>query len=286
MVIVDNFELTEYNSYGINSICAKAFFPTSEEDFLKIYESNPEKNKVLLGGGYNVILSKQQYEDYFILIGKSFSKISLVENNILEVEAGASLEDLSLFALGKQLTGMEIFYDIPSSMGGAVVMNAGASGEDIKGILKKVRYLDLKDSIIKEIDGEDIGFEYRNSFFQRNTDKIVLKAWLALRKGDKVAIREKMELTKQARWAKQPKEYPNAGSVFKRPKGYYVGTMIEELGLKGLSVGGAKVSEKHAGFIVNFKEATGKDILDLIKIIQDKVYQEFDVMLEVEQRVI
>jgi len=165
-------------------------------------------------------------------------------------------------------------------------MNAGASGEEIKDVLVKVRYLDLEDFNVKEIYKKDISFEYRNSFFQRNTDKVVLKAWLKLQPKDRTVIREKMETIKTQRWAKQPKEYPNAGSVFKRPNGYYVGAIIDQLGLKGYRVGGAKISEKHGGFIINYDNATGQDVLDIIKEVKRKVKQKFNLELEVEQRVI
>src|SRR5690606_19507865 len=189
-------------------------------------------------------------------------------------------------ALENGLSGIEIFYDIPSSLGGAIVMNAGASGEEIKDVLVKVRYLDLQDLKIKEILKEDMSFEYRNSFFQRNTDKIVLKAWLRLKAGSKDQIKDKMETIKAQRWAKQPKEFPNAGSVFKRPKGYYVGAIIDELQLKGFTIGGAKISEKHGGFIVNFNNAKGEDIINIINEVKRRVLENFGVDLEVEQRII
>ncbi|WOK05373.1 UDP-N-acetylmuramate dehydrogenase [Imperialibacter roseus] len=286
MEVFENYDLTSHNSYKIKASCRRAFFPSSESDFLSIYQSHPDSKKVILGGGYNIILSKPYYDEDFILLNEGFANVKVTDGHIMEVEAGANTIRLSELAWEHGLTGMEIFYDIPSSLGGAVVMNAGASGEEIKDILTKVRYLDLADLKVREIKKEDIGFEYRNSFFQKNVDKIVLKAWLQLAVGDKAAIKEKMDRVKEARWAKQPKEFPNAGSVFKRPPGFYVGQMIEELGLKGFSVGGAKVSEKHGGFIINHASATGADILELINIVKHKVHSKFGVELEVEQRVI
>ena len=194
--------------------------------------------------------------------------------------------ELSEKALEYSLTGLETFYDIPSSLGGAVVMNTGASGEEIKDLIIKVEYLDLVDFKVKELTKEEIGFEFRNSFFQKNNDKIVLKAWLKLKKGSTAAIANKMKTLKKLRWEKQPKEFPNAGSVFKRPKGFYVGAIIEELGLKGFTVGGAKIPQKHAGFIVNFNSATGRDILKIIDTVKEKVLKKYDIDLEVEQRII
>jgi UDP-N-acetylmuramate dehydrogenase len=181
---------------------------------------------------------------------------------------------------------MEVFWDIPSSIGGAVAMNAGASGEEIKDVLIKVQYLDLIDLKVKEMLNQDIGFVYRNSFFQQNSSKIVIEAEFKLNKGDKVEIENKMNEIRQKRWEKQPREYPNCGSVFKRPEGRFVGPMLDELNLKGFSVGGAQISEKHSGFIVNKGDATGSDILNLIKEVQKRVKAKFGVDLEVEQRII
>lgn len=284
MKIIENCNLTEYNSYRIKSICKRAYLPDNEGDVLSFYQSS-QNNRILLGSGHNIILSKEYYEEDFLIFNGNFSTVK-VGGNILEAEAGASMLDISKTALQYGLSGVEIFYDIPSSLGGAVVMNAGASGEEIKDVLIKVRYLDLTDNTIKEIARKDIEFEYRNSFFQRNTNKIILKAWLELTPSNTDKIKLKMESVKAAREAKQPKEFPNAGSVFKRPKGYFVGAMIDELGLKGFTIGGAKVSEKHGGFIVNFNDATGEDIISIIKHIKRKVQVHFGVDLEVEQRII
>ncbi|OIQ21436.1 MAG: UDP-N-acetylenolpyruvoylglucosamine reductase [Flavobacterium sp. MedPE-SWcel] len=285
MRVEHNFDLTNYNSYRIKATCKRAFFPSNEEDFIEIFSDNSEE-KIIIGGGYNIIFSKDHYDVDFVIVGESYSSITLEDNNVVVCEAGSGTKDLSEFALAKSLSGVEIFYDIPSSLGGAVVMNAGASGEEIKDILIKVRYLDLEDMTVKEINKEDIGYQYRNSLFQRETNKIVLKAWLGLQSGDAAEVRNKMESIKEARWAKQPKEYPNAGSVFKRPPGHYVGPMIDELSLKGYRVGGAEVSKKHGGFIVNIDNATGMDIINVVKHVQEKVKEKFSVNLEIEQRII
>lgn len=284
MKVFKNLDLTNYNSYKIRAYCDTAYFPEKEEEVVSFFAVN--KVFILLGSGHNIILSKEHYQEPFVLFNGNYNKINQIDNGLLEIEAGAMMWDVAKFAFDKELCGLEIFWDIPSSLGGAVVMNAGASGEEIKDLLVKVRYLDLSDHTIKEIIKEDLSFEYRNSFFQKNTDKIVLKAWLQLQKGNKEAISEKMETVKAQRWEKQPKEYPNAGSVFKRPKGYYVGSMMDELGLKGLTIGGAKISEKHGGFIINFNEAKGQDILDIIREVKKQVWAKFQVELEVEQRVI
>ena len=285
MKIFNDFDLTNYNSYKVKARCKTAYFPDNEEDVVEFYKKG--EPYVLLGSGHNIILSKDYYDINFLVFSGNFQKsIFDTETGIIEAESGVTMLHLSEIALESGLSGIEIFYDIPSSLGGAVVMNAGASGEEIKDVLIKVRYLDLADMQMKEIDKADMDFEYRNSFFQRNTNKVVLKVWLQLTKADPLAIQQKMETIKTQRWAKQPKEFPNAGSVFKRPQGYYVGAIMDELKLKGFTIGGAQISEKHGGFIVNFNNATGQDIIAIITEVKKRVMQKFNVNLEVEQRVI
>jgi len=283
MKIYTNFDLTNYNSYKLQATCKTAYFPENEQDVVDFYKK--EAPFVLLGSGHNVILSKEHYDTNFLIFNGNFDAVTF-DKETIEAEAGITMLQLSELALQYGLSGLEIFYDIPSSLGGAVVMNAGASGEEIKDVLVKVRYLDLADFKVKEINKEDISFEYRNSFFQRNTDKVVLKTWLRLNPKPKETIKEKMETIKAQRWAKQPKEFPNAGSVFKRPKGYYVGAIIDELKLKGFTIGGAMISKKHGGFIINHNNAKGQDILDIITEVKKRVMNRFNVDLEVEQRVI
>ncbi|MDD4227727.1 MAG: FAD-binding protein, partial [Mariniphaga sp.] len=168
--LYQNFNLTNYNAYRINAVCTKAWFPENETDLLEIFSQNKNKRLIILGNGNNIILSKDYYEEEFIILNGCFDKVT-VNNTEMEAEAGATLLQLSETALKHHLTGLEIYYDIPSSVGGAVVMNAGTKEGEIKDILVKVRYLDLTDLQIKEISKEDIGFEYRNSFFQKNTNK-------------------------------------------------------------------------------------------------------------------
>ncbi|MFD2036801.1 UDP-N-acetylmuramate dehydrogenase [Belliella marina] len=283
MKAIDKFNLKLYNSYRLDVYCSVAYFPESEDDVVEFYSKFDDF--IMLGSGHNVILSKNFYDKRFLIFNGNFNEAKC-ENNLIIAQAGCSMLQLSELALSHGLSGLEIFYDIPSSLGGAVVMNAGASGEEIKDVLFKVRYLDLADMQVKEIFKEDMEFEYRNSFFQRNTDKVVLKAWIKLVPKEKEAIKNKMELIRNQRWAKQPKEFPNAGSVFKRPKGFFVGAMIDELNLKGFTIGGAKISEKHGGFIVNYDNATGQDIIEIINEVKKLVYDRFGVDLEVEQRII
>ncbi|TXE18868.1 UDP-N-acetylmuramate dehydrogenase [Psychroserpens burtonensis] len=285
MRVYKDFDLTNYNSYRLKSKCKTAYFPENEEDVVELYKS--KKTFILLGSGHNLILSETYYDACFLIFNGNFDTIEVNKaTNIINAEAGATIFKVSETAEEHSLTGVEFFYDIPSSVGGAVVMNAGTKEGETKNILNKVRYLDLSDMLVKEKYNEDLEFEYRNSLFQKQKDKIILKAWFQLTTGNPVTIRKIMDESKERRWSKQPREHPNSGSVFKRPPGKFVGPMLDELGLKGHTIGGAQVSEKHSGFIVNINKATGDDILSLIKHIQKKVKERFDINLEVEQRII
>jgi UDP-N-acetylmuramate dehydrogenase len=285
MKIEYNFNLKDYNSYQIESVCKRAYFPDNENDILDLYKA--KKDFILLGGGYNIIFSKEYYDTDFIIFNGNFNTLKIDTNSsVISAEAGATILDVSEIAEKHSLKGVEFFYDIPSSVGGAVVMNAGTKEGETQNILKKVRYLDLIDMEIKEKNKDDLELEYRNSFFQKQKDKIILKVWFQLSKGDKDIIRTVMEASKKRRWERQPRELPNGGSVFKRPPGRFVGPMIDELGLKGFTIGGAQISKKHSGFIVNINNATGSDILEVIKHAQSKVKEVFNVDLEIEQRII
>lgn len=285
MKVYKDFDLTNYNSYRLKSKCKTAYFPENENDVVELYQSN--KEFVLLGSGHNIILSKTYYDGNFIIFNGNFDSIVVeMSSNIIVAEAGANILDVSETAKKHSLTGVEFFYDIPSSVGGAVVMNAGTKEGETKNILKKVRYLDLNEMLVKDKFKDELEFEYRDSIFQKQRDKIILKAWFQLSLGNQSKIIKLMKESKERRWSKQPREYPNSGSVFKRPPGKFVGPMLDELGLKGYIVGGAQVSKKHSGFIVNSANATGEDILALIKHIQNKVKERFDINLEVEQRII
>ncbi|WP_158960385.1 UDP-N-acetylmuramate dehydrogenase [Myroides fluvii] len=284
MLKILNCNLKEYNSYKVEAFCRVAYFIDSEEDIKNIF--NVEKDVVIIGSGHNIILSKKYYDSAFIIMAKEFSKITELSGDRLHVQAGVFTKDLAEYALKKSLSGVEVFYDIPSSIGGAVVMNAGASGEEICNLVELVTCYNVDKGEFIEFDNKQSQFSYRNSFFQQNKNLIVLSAVLCLSKGIEEEISKKMSDIKELRHSKQPKDFPNAGSVFKRPEGRFVGPMLDELELKGYTIGGAQVSKKHSGFIVNIGDAEGKDILNLISYIQKLVYEKFEVILEVEQRII
>lgn len=285
MKVFKGFDLTNYNAYRIKSICKNAFFPENEVDVIALYQK--KQDYVLLGSGHNVIFSKAYFDADFIIFNGNFNTIKVNSTTkIIEAEAGATICDVSDMAQKNNLAGAEFFYDIPSSVGGAVVMNAGTKEGETKNILSKVRYLNLADMQVKEKHSEDLELSYRNSLFQKQKDNVILKAWFQLQEGDAEDIKIIMEASKARRWEKQPREYPNCGSVYKRPPGRFIGPMLDELGLKGYRIGGAEISKKHSGFIVNIDNATGIDILELIHFTKEKVKASFGLELEVEQRII
>lgn len=285
MLIKENFDLTDYNSYRVNATCSKAYFPESDQDLIDVFSEIGESNKHIIGAGYNLILSKEHYEDPFVIFSDNFSDV-LVEGDVIVAQSGITMLQLTNLCYEKGLSGLEIFYDIPGSLGGAVVMNAGSGTEEVKNLVSRVKCFDIKNLTFELKENSDLGFDYRRSIFQENENLIVVEATLQLSPGIPENIKEKMERTKAIRHTKQPKDYPNAGSVFKRPTGQFVGPMIEGLGLKGFSIGGAQVSEKHAGFIVNCGNATGADILSLIDHIKQLVFNAYGIELEVEQRIL
>ena len=283
MIIRNNLQLERYNSYSLRAIARSAYIPESVDDLKKLLSDLNDFH--LIGAGNNIILANEYYERPFIIIGEGMGQV-LSDDCALIVESGASLKVCAETALSLGLSGLENFLDVPSSMGGALVMNAGANGDNIGDL---VEWVECYNSISGEIElysSEQCLFGFRKSCFQYNSTLVILRCKLLLKHGIRRNIREKMMDYKAARWKKQPRDLPNAGSVFKRPSDMYVGTTIEQLGLKGLKLGGAQISERHAGFIVNIGDAKGTDILGLITIINYEVQKTFGRSFEVEQRII
>ena len=237
----------------------------------------------VLGNGSNVIVNDNGIKGIVILIGNDFANIS-VNGDIIESEAGASLAKLCLTALDNEFKGIEFAWGIPGTVGGAVYMNAGAYGGEICQVIDSCDYLD-SDLTIKTVKTDDMQLSYRHSMFT-DTDKIILRARFKLQKGDKTEIRELMDKNMTARKTKQPLEFPSSGSTFKRPVGSYASKLIEECGLKGLTVGGAQVSTKHSGFVINAGDATCEDILNLIALVKQSVYDQTGFLLEEEVKIL
>mgnify|MGYP002569487618 CR=1 FL=1 len=235
---------------------------------------------VVMGKGSNLLIADAGFSGV-ILSTEAMTDMSF-QKNVLTCAAGAGVTGAAAAARDRGLSGMEFLYGIPGSAAGAVFMNAGAYGGQIGDILSSSTYYDMKTGTLHTLFREEHAFAYRDSVYRNHPDWIILSADFALTLENREKIRAVMEDYMQRRKSKQPLEYPSAGSVFKRYPGRFTGQMIEECGLKGKSVGGAQVSEKHAGFIVNRGGATAEDVLRLIEIIKEAVLQKFGVEIECE----
>ena len=235
----------------------------------------------LLGNGTNVVFPDEGAEDLFVLSTGAMQEVSILPNGDLAASAGLPLSRLAAFALEHSLTGLEFASGIPGSVGGGVLMNAGAYGGELKDVILSVRCLDVADGTIREIPATDCNFGYRRSCFQKG-GSIILSAKFRLTPGNREEIAARMKELNQRRRDKQPLDLPSAGSAFRRPEGYFAAALIEECGLKGVSVGGAQVSEKHAGFIVNTGNATTEDLRTLLSLVRDEVYRQKHILLTPE----
>lgn len=239
----------------------------------------------ILGNGSNVLVPDEGLPGAVIKLYGGLTQLDYLGGNRIYCEAGVALSKLCLFALQNSLTGLEFAYGIPGSVGGAVYMNAGAYGGEIKDLLYSAEYLNSSYEF-EERQADELDMSYRNTVFMRG-GRIVTSAVFSLSAGDKTEIEEKMNTLLAKRKSSQPLEYPSAGSTFKRPAGGYAAALIEEAGLKGTAkIGGAMVSEKHAGFVINTGDATSADILLLIKLIQDEVYKNSGIMLTPEVEIL
>jgi UDP-N-acetylmuramate dehydrogenase len=236
----------------------------------------------LIGNGSNLLVSDEGIEGVVVSFGKEMSEVSC-EKEVVRARAGILLSRLASFAASKSLSGLEFASGIPGTLGGAITMNAGAYGGEMKDVVQSVTVLDGDE--IKEYSGEEMDFSYRHSRYT-GTDDIVLSAKIKLTQGDSDEIRAKMDELSARRRQSQPLNMPSAGSFFKRPVGNFAGTLIDKSGLKGYSVGGAQVSEKHAGFIVNTGGATFNDVLRLMEHVQKTVFDLHGVSLEPEVRIV
>lgn len=263
---------------------AKIFVMPKDDSEIKEILKLCKEEKVgyfVLGNGSNILVPDDGISDRVVIyLGENLSYIEDLGDGKLLVGAGTKLIQVCRFALKNSLSGLEFAYGIPGSVGGAAYMNAGAYGGEMKDVVSRCNHIDFEgDSGFYNADELDFG--YRHSVYSA-CDCVITSVVLTLEKGDKEEINAKMRELIGRRKDKQPLEYPSAGSVFKRPEGYFAGALIEQSGLKGKRIGGAMVSEKHAGFIINYDNATTKDVLDLVKFCQDTVMEKFGVMLERE----
>lgn len=237
---------------------------------------------MILGNGTNILFPDEGLKDLFIISTEKLTKMFLLDGETIYAEAGVPLAKLAGFAHQNGLSGLEFASGIPGTLGGGVIMNAGAYGGEMKDAVESVVCYYVQDQRLYELDREQCRFEYRNSLFKKMGGCIVLSAVLKLKKGDSAEIAAKMREFNERRRDKQPLDLPSAGSAFKRPEGGYAAALIDECGLRGYTVGGAQISEKHAGFAVNIGGATSHDVYDLLKHVRDTVYLEKKVALEPE----
>ena len=237
----------------------------------------------ILGNGSNLLVGDKGYRGVMVFLGRSWDTVS-VEGKILRAGAGALLAAAARQALTHSLTGFEFAAGIPGTVGGAVVMNAGAYGSEMCSVLTSATVL-TQEGQIKRLTVRELELGYRASCIQRK-NYVVLEAELELQPGEETAIRERMEELTLQRRSKQPLEFPSAGSTFKRPEGYFAGKLIQDAGLRGFSVGGAQVSEKHCGFVINRGNASSADILGLCREVQARVKAQSGVTLEMEVKLL
>lgn len=275
--------LSAYTTFRIGGPAELMLFPQDEQTLQKLLVFCKETNTdpYMIGKGSNLLVADSGLGGVTICTER-MQKHELLSQNEIVCEAGLQLSKLCLFAQSNGLSGLEFAYGIPGSVGGAVFMNAGAYGGEMCDVLSTVTSVDMDGRLHVHVM-EDLRLGYRTSVFQENGETI-LSAVVRLTSGEPDEIRAKMDEILQRRKDKQPLNLPSAGSAFKRPEGYFAGALIEQCGLKGYSIGGAQVSEKHAGFIVNRGGASAKDVLRLIEYIQQTVLRETGVSLEPEIR--
>ena len=237
----------------------------------------------VIGNGSNLLVQDDGFDGVIIEIDSALAKIEINGNEIV-AKAGAKLSKIAVKALNESLTGFEFAHGIPGNLGGAVTMNAGAYGGEMKDVLKWVKVLD-NNGEMKTLKAEELELGYRTSVIVKEK-MIVLEACIELHEGNRDEIEMHMKELMANRKEKHPLEYPSAGSTFKRPEGYFAGKLIQDAGLKGYRVGGAMVSEKHSGFVINYDNATATDIINLMKNVRKKVYEEFQVTLEPEVKIL
>ncbi len=286
--IVFNADMSKYTTFKTGGLAKVLVSPINLEELLSVLKiiNKQGLSYTIIGNGSNILFTKDIYDGVVIRLSKDFSsgKISNSTNKF-SVSAGTLLVKFAKTVCSQGYKGFEFATGIPGTVGGAVYMNAGCYGGEIVNCCTKVVALNVENLELQEFTKEECEFTYRNSFFQ-NDKYIIISAEFEFELGEQSLIDEKVELYKKQRTEKQPLNIPNAGSTFKRPLNDFAGRLIEEAGLKGHKVGGAQVSEIHAGFIVNIDKAKPKDIIDLVESVQERVLAKFGIKLELEIKVV
>lgn len=273
--------MSRHTTFRIGGEAACFIRISSEEQLRKLipYFENIGIEYFVLGRGSNLLVGDKGYPGVILQISDACQQIE-AEGNRLQVQAGAALSKVALFAMERGLEGLEFAAGIPGTVGGGVVMNAGAYGGEMKQVVESVRVLSSEGEILT-LDNDTMEFGYRTSII-RNRNFTVLSVTFQLREGNREEIRARIEDFQKRRMEKQPLNYPSAGSTFKRPEGYFAGKLIMDAGLRGFQIGDARVSDKHCGFVVNVGKATARDVTDVIEEVQEKVRERFGVSLERE----
>ena len=284
LTLLENEPMADHCSFKIGGPARALAVPSSVVSLTKIC-SILKDNRIApmpLGNGTNLLFPDEGLKDLFIIDTQKLTKLFLLPDGAVYAEAGVSLAKLASFAQQNGLAGLEFASGIPGSLGGACVMNAGAYGGELKDVIESVVCYYLPEQRLYELDREQCRFGYRDSLFKNLGGCFILSAVLRLEAGDPEEIAAKMRQLNERRREKQPLDLPSAGSAFKRPEGYYAAALIEQAGLKGYAVGGAQVSEKHAGFVVNTGGASSHDVYELLMHIRKTVYENSGVGLEPE----
>ena len=284
--ILNNEPLSRHTTFKLGGNCI-AMIEVGSVDALKELIRCAKDDKIryyVLGKGSNVLFDDRGFDGVVLHIGAAMSQVSFVDDTTVSVQAGCSLMKLCRCALDNSLTGLEFAYGIPGTVGGAVFMNAGAYGGEIKDIIKSCTVV-TADGEVETLTAQQLEMGYRSSSIQK-TGAVVCEAVFELKKGDKAEIEAKMEELMGRRKDKQPLDLPNAGSTFKRPEGFFAGKLIQDCGLRGFKVGGAQVSQKHCGFVVNADNASSADVVSLIEQVQKIVLKETGQFLECEVRIV
>ena len=284
-LVLENEPLKKHTTFGVGGNANFIIFPKNNEDLIKIiqYAHNKEYDIFFLGSGSNVLASDNGYNGIVITLKKALNKITFNEKDIY-IQAGAMLGTMVRIALSKGYKGFESLVGVPGTVGGALIMNAGAHGTEISELLISSRTIS-KNGEIKTYLKKDINFTYRNSTFPK--DEILLDAKFKIQKGNKCNILKRKEKVSIKRKESQPLKYRSAGSIFKNPDSNpAAGYLIDKVGLKGLRIGDAEISKKHANFIINHGNAKSEQIYKLINIMKNKVNQEFNIKLELEVKIL
>ncbi len=281
-----NVDMRQYTSFKAGGAAKEMVIVETIEELQEVLQElhKTERNWLMLGNGSNTLISDKGFDGLVVKLGNGFGHIA-VEDNCLICGTAVLMSVVAKAALREGLTGFEPMSGIPGSLGGAVFMNAGAYGGEMKDIVESVTLVSRDGETVRTVKGEDMDFSYRHSILEE-TGEVAVSVTLKMNKGNPDEIAAQMQELMKRRNEKQPVQYPSAGSFFKRPTGYFAGKLVQDAGLKGLTVGGAQVSELHSGFIINKGDATATDIIDLMHLVQNTVYDKFGVKLEPEVRII